>query len=140
MTDALTWYRYTDDNPHDGTLRYTPPMQAVWPDFMMEDDVANRLWDMMYATCQETLFYLCAGSEIVVQGKAIPLFWDDDLSALPDEGWDWALQTGLTQKRSGVQPNVLCALELAISTEYRGQGLSRRGNYVHARDGRFDGL
>jgi GNAT superfamily N-acetyltransferase len=126
MSDALTWYRYTEDNPHDGNLIYTPPMRAVWPDFMMEDDIANHLWDEMYERCQDTLFYLCEGQTIVAQGKAIPLYRSDDLASLPDDGWDWALQTGLQQKRDAVQPNMMCALEIAISAAYRGRGISRR--------------
>ena len=72
--------------------------------------------------------------------NSIPLVWEGRPEDLPDEGWDWALRRGIDNFREGNRPNILCALQIVVFSEHRGQQLS--GGVVKAmkRIGREAGL
>lgn len=63
--------------------------------------------------------------EVVVGvGMAVPASWDGDAASLPDGGLDAVVEARFEEGAS--EPNVLCALQILIAAERRGQGLSSR--------------
>ncbi|TVV77261.1 transferase [Sphingomonas solaris] len=59
---------------------------------------------------------------VVATGNLIPLY-HDDLSTLPDGGWDWALrQAAATVDRA---PNMVVGLSVSVPDAYRNRGLAR---------------
>jgi GNAT superfamily N-acetyltransferase len=59
---------------------------------------------------------------MVAYGNSIPFHWSGDSADLPDAGWDWELDTGM----SAAQPaNVLGALSITIAKSYQGKGISQ---------------
>jgi len=110
-----------------------------WPEFMMNDPVANAHWRPMHEIYPEFQFALVdtdTGKWISV-GNSIPLHFDGPLETLPDEGWDWAVLTGMGAARPG---SLLCALAIQILPEYRGAGLSSLMIKVMREIGRSHGL
>ena len=94
-----------------------------WPEFMMNDAVANRYWRALnerHAAFQFALVERESGNWIAV-GNSIPVHFSGPLENLPDKGWDWALLTGM---ESSETPNLLCALAIQILPDHRGGGLS----------------
>ena len=57
-------------------------------------------------------------------GNAIPAAWDGDIASLPDGGVDAVVEAGFAE--GAPTPTVLCALQILIAPDYRGQGLSSR--------------
>lgn len=99
----------------------------AWPAFMLEDAIANRLWNRLAADLPEFQFMLLdADDTIVAVGNSIPLVWDGRYESLPDEGWDWVMESAFDAFDRGVRPTAVSALSITIRPEMQGQGLSRR--------------
>ncbi len=97
-----------------------------WPEFMLNDAVANTYWYRLYETFPEYQFVLMNphDSKIPMAANSVPLAWDGPPEELPDEGWDWALAQAFEDYDRKRKPTVLCALQIVIRKEDRRQGLS----------------
>jgi GNAT superfamily N-acetyltransferase len=99
----------------------------VWPDFMLEDTVANQYWGrIMQAFSAFQFLLLSSEDEVVAAGNTIPVQWDGTLDDLPEDGWDGMIVRGMMAYEAGQVPNALMALSANIAQNYQGQGLSRR--------------
>ncbi|MDO9577247.1 MAG: GNAT family N-acetyltransferase [Candidatus Cloacimonadales bacterium] len=96
----------------------------VWPEFMMHDAIANEWFHQLYENFPEFQYWLLDEEEIVGIGNSIPIFWNDKLENLPEEGWDWALKKGFEDLEVGIKPNLLCALSITINPKYQRMGIS----------------
>jgi GNAT superfamily N-acetyltransferase len=100
---------------------------AAWPEFMLNDHVANRLFGKLYDVFPEYQFMLVDDQDYVLAvGNSIPLHWEQHFDQLPDLGWDWALEQGFVDHEAGRAPNIQSALSIAIRPNLQGKGLSRR--------------
>ena len=99
-------------------------VEAVWPEFILHDAVANKWFFQLYDDFPEFQYWLLDGEEIVGIGNSIPLFWKDKLENLPEEGWDWAIENGFKDKEKNLHTNLLCALSITINPKYQGKGIS----------------
>jgi hypothetical protein len=97
-----------------------------WPEFMMHDAVANNHWAGLYESFPEYQFCLIdSGSDTVIaSANSIPFRYDGSPEDLPDEGWDWALQKGFDDLKTGKKPNALCALSITVHPAFREKGFS----------------
>ena len=107
--------------PHIASVR-----ARIWPEFLYHDAVLNRLFDRVIAEYAEFQFYAWDDEreEVVGAGNAIPVAWDGDIASLPDGGIDAVVEARFAE--GAPTATVLCALQILIAPEYRGQGLSRR--------------
>ncbi len=96
----------------------------VWPEFILHDAVANEWFFQLYDDFPEFQYWLLDGEEIVGIGNSIPLFWNDKLEELPEEGWDWALEKGFKDKEKNLPTNLICALSITINPKYQRKGIS----------------
>lgn len=99
-------------------------VEAVYPEFMMHDEIANKWFHQLYDNFPEFQYWLLDGENIVGIGNCIPIFWKEKLEELPDEGWDWALKKGFDDLKEGIEPNLLCGLSITINPKYQGKGIS----------------
>ena len=93
---------------------------------MYHDAVLERLFGRVIAEYAEFHFYVWdkEREEVVGVGNAIPTAWDGDGASLPDGGVDAVVEARFAEGTP--TPTVLCALQILIASDYRGQGLSRR--------------
>jgi hypothetical protein len=99
----------------------------VWPEFMQNGAVSNRLWSCLRRFFPEYQFMLFDEDErILAACNSIPIVWDGTIDGLSDEGWDWAFQLGVELFEQRKPPNALCAINIAILPDLRGQGISQR--------------
>ena len=93
---------------------------------MYHDTVLNRLFRRVIDELPEFQYYAWDDEreEVVGVGNAIPAAWDGDIASLPDGGVDAVVEAGFAE--GAPTPTVLCALQILIAPDYRGQGLSSR--------------
>ena len=98
----------------------------LWPEFMLNDEVANQFWARLYTDFPEYQFILIdkANDEIIAAANSIPINWAKPLTQLPDTGWDWAVEQGMKQLKQNILANIQCALSITISMQYAGKGIS----------------
>ena len=95
---------------------------AVWPEFLYHDAVVNEHFMTAIRAVTELQFYVWddESDEVIGQGNAVPATWSGEAGDLPDEG----LRAVLAEQPP--EPNVLCALQIMIAPDRRGEGLSGR--------------
>jgi len=93
----------------------------AWPRFMLEDDVSNRCWGLLYERFGAFQHFLVSeDDELVAEVNAVPV--ELDVDALPERGWDEALERGTTGAGT---PTVVSAIQVLIAPGRQGQGLSK---------------
>jgi len=118
-------------------------VEQVWPEFMLNDAIANEYFFQLYTYFPEYQFWLINGEDIVGVGNCIPISWKGKLEDLPDEGWDWALKRGFDDLKADLKPNLLCALSITMNPEYFGKGISTemlKSMVQLGNKGKFDSL
>src|SRR5262245_28378605 len=124
-----------------GQLPHAAGLSArLWPEFLYHDPVLARLFGRVISDDAEFQFYAWddAREEVVGVGMAVPVSWDGDPASLPDGGLDAVVEARFAERAS--EPTVLCALQILIAPERRGQGLSSRMIGRIAEIGRDHGL
>jgi GNAT superfamily N-acetyltransferase len=123
-----------------GSQPHAPGMDGAWPEFMYHDTVLNELFGRVIGDFAEFQFYAWDDerNEVVGVGNAIPTAWDGDVATLPEGGVDAVVQAGFAEHAPA--PTVLCALQILIAPDHRGQGLSSRMIERMAEIGRDHGL
>jgi GNAT superfamily N-acetyltransferase len=123
-----------------GSQPHANGMEGAWPEFMYHDTVLNELFGRVIDEFAEFQFYAWEDEreEVVGVGNAIPTAWDGDIASLPDGGVDAVVQARFAE--DAPEPTVLCALQILIAPDYRGQGLSGRMIERMAEIGRNHGL
>ena len=101
-------------------------IDPVWPEFMLNDPVADRFWLRLWRDFPAYQFVLLESSTqaIMAIGNSLPLVWRDDPLNLPGRGWDWALEQGFDDLDAGRAPTTQCALSITVTQAYQGHGLS----------------
>lgn len=101
--------------------------EAVWPEFMFHDPVAREHWDGLFETFPEYQFALLdtQSDEVAGIGNSVPLYWGSKLDDLPQDGWDWALIKSASDHADGLQPNLLCGIQISIFPTFQGKRLSQ---------------
>lgn len=101
---------------------------ASWPEFMLHDPVADRLWDDLFMRFPEYQFALVdtETGRTAAMANSLGLAWDGDPQELPETGWDWAFQKSVEDHAQGLRIKTQCAIQIAIHPDYRGMGLSSR--------------
>jgi hypothetical protein len=113
---------------------------AAWPEFMLHDPVAARLWDHLddeFAAWQFLL--LDPEDRIVAAGNSAPLTWDGTVDGLPS-GWDEQFERTVAGRRAGAIPNTLGALQVVVAPGRQGEGLAGRMIEIFRERGRAAGL
>jgi GNAT superfamily N-acetyltransferase len=101
--------------------------EAVWPEFMLNSPVSDQYWDGLFEYFADYQFALLDQDDNRVAGIAnsVPLSWKGSLEELPDEGWDWAMIKSAADHANGIQPDLLCGIQISIVPGFQGQGLSK---------------
>ena len=123
-----------------GSQPHAAGMEGAWPEFMYHDTVLNELFGRVIEELAQFQFYAWDDEreEVVGVGNAIPTAWDGDVATLPDGGVDAVVEARFAE--GAPPPTVLCALQILIAPDYRGQGLSSRMIARMAEIGRDHGL
>ena len=99
-----------------------------WPEFMLQDPIANEHWHELFDRFNEYQFALLdtKNSRMAAMANSVPFYWDQPLEELPETGWDWVFLKAIEVHKSGVTPNIQSAIQINIHPDYQSQGLSAR--------------
>jgi GNAT superfamily N-acetyltransferase len=102
--------------------------EASWPEFMLNDPIANENWHELFDRFSEYQFALLdtETNRMAAMGNSLPFHWDQPLETLPEGGWDWVFLKAVEDHKNSVTPNIQSAIQIAIHPEYQSQGLSAR--------------
>ncbi len=97
---------------------------SVWPEFMLHDAVADKYFRYLLEGLAEYQFMLLDENDsIVATVNTVPLAWNDSPESLPEKGWDWALERGVSGFLDRQTPNVLSAIGAGVISDRQGSGL-----------------
>jgi len=101
-------------------------LMLMWPQFMHHDPVANAYFGRVRDEYDHLHFFAWDddADEVAAEANVVPAIWDGNPETLPVRGLDAVLETSFSSDRSA--HDVLCALQIVISAEYQGRGLSVR--------------
>ena len=101
-------------------------IRTSWPKFMLDGFTNNPYWRALFEAYPKFQFLLVEDTthEVMGVGNSIPLAWADNLSKLPEEGWDWALKQGMEDYAADRRVRTLSALAISVVPKYRGMGIS----------------
>jgi len=94
-----------------------------WPEFMSKSAVVNEFWWQLYEQHPDCQYALIdrASEQVVAIGNSVPVCWPDDPNTLPGEGVEWALTSRFDPSEKPGSPNLLCALQIVITNDLKGQ-------------------
>ena len=100
--------------------------EASWPEFMLNDPIANENWHELFDRFNDYQFAMLdtEANRMAAMGNSLPFHWDQPLEALPEGGWDWVFLRAVEDHKNGISPNIQSAIQIAIHPEYQSQGLS----------------
>jgi hypothetical protein len=99
---------------------------AGWPEFMLNDPIADEYFGALYQDLGAFQFVLLDQHDSVAAlGNTVPVVWDGRVENLSPRGWDWALESGVTGYQRGIAPNTLSAIQAVVAKNYLGQGVSQ---------------
>ncbi|MEW1638020.1 N-acetyltransferase [Streptomyces sp. NPDC093801] len=103
-------------------------MEDSWPEFAQHDSVAWLLYPRLVAEFPEYVFIATDGDEVVARAFSVPfaLHAADRGGVLPAQGWDRVLMWAFSDRRRGVRPDTVSALEISVAAGRQGRGLSGR--------------
>ena len=97
---------------------------AAWPEFMLHDPVADRLWAHLPTTfAGYQVGLLGPDGSIAAALNAAPLRWDGTVDGLP-AGWDEQFERSVRDAAEGREPDTLGALQVVVARERQGEGLA----------------
>ncbi len=98
-------------------------MDTSWPEFMRHDPIGGLYYGNVEGRFAE---YVLVGQEdtgeVVAVAHSIPFVLDSE--QLPDNGWDFAIRSGLLASIRGQRPDAISAVEIAVRPDRQGTGLS----------------
>ncbi len=101
-------------------------LMRMWPQFMHHDPVANAYFGRVRDEYDHLQFFAWDDEvdEVAAEANVVPATWDGDPETLPTNGLDAVLEASFGDDPPRL--NVLCALQIVISSEYQGRGFSVR--------------
>ena len=99
-------------------------LDELWPEFVLHDP-AGELYSAHARRWIDWSFVLIQESDpgtLLGRALTIPFTWHEPLEALPDRGWDAAIEIALLSD----EPNMACGVEVTLSEAARGRHLGGR--------------
>ncbi len=122
MTKYLT---FSDLDDHL-LKQYRKAIALAFPEIIINSQITKKYWDRLEKYFPQTqLFIVSEDNNLIGFMNAIPVFWDQPLIDLPNEGWDWLVKKGINDFENKVSPNSLGGLQIIVTKEYLGKGYSK---------------
>ena len=98
----------------------------AYPSFIIDAPTVKKHWNKLGTLFPQFQLSLVNDAGLVLGFmNMIPIFLDRAMVDLPDEGWDWLIQKGMTDFENNIAPNCLGGLQINVLKQYQGKGFSK---------------
>jgi hypothetical protein len=115
-------------------------LRDKWPPFIFEDPLSRRLWPWLYVHFPRYQLVVFEGERMIAVANSVPIQFEDDLSRLPETGWNWALEKAFVDRRERRAPNTHVMLSIVVAPDARAKGFSARMIEVVKAIGQSEGM
>lgn len=102
---------------------------GLWPELLSCDAVSREfspLIDLHFRSLQFIAVSEVERTQVVVGvAHSVPLSIGALAHDLPEDGWDWALETSMIQRSKGLVPDSLCGLSISVLPEFQRRGVGK---------------
>ncbi len=125
MNNQLKYLNLSDLNTTQ-IRQYQAANQTAFPAITSASKVMKNNWDKLEKYFPSTQIFLIDQEENVIGFMStVPIFWDQPLKHLPEEGWDWLLKKSIEDYQNNIKPNTLGGLQIIVTKPYQGKGFSK---------------
>jgi GNAT superfamily N-acetyltransferase len=98
----------------------------AWPEFMQQDLVGHALFGRIHQVFADFAFVATdQAGQVVARAHSVPFaLRHPERGTLPAAGWDQVLVWAFSDRRRAVTPDTVSAVEVVITADRQGQGLS----------------
>lgn len=107
-------------------IQYRNAIAKAFPRVIGESQHIKNYWDRLekyFPKYQQ--FLIDDADDIIGFMNTVPFHFNDKLSDLPMDGWDWMLAKGISDYDNKIRPLYLGGLQVIVRTEYQGKGYSK---------------
>ncbi len=85
---------------------------ASWPEFMLHDPVADEYWHELFDRFSNYQFALLdtETNRMAAMANSLPFCWNENISNLPEGGWDWVFVKAVEDHKNGITPTIQSAI------------------------------
>lgn len=106
--------------------QYQYAISKAFPPILQHSKVFAQYWKHIEQYFPEQqLFLVNSDQQLIGFFNTIPFHFDQPLTDLPNNGWDWMVKKGIHDFESGQSPNALGGLQVIITKEFLGKGYSK---------------
>jgi len=125
MIDLITYLPFSELNETQ-LKQYKIAHQSAFPDIILNSSVMQDYWPRIEKYFPFTqIFMLDHDKNLIGFMNTIPIFWDQPLDELSNDGWDWLVKKGINDYENNIQPNTLGGLQIIVTKENQGKGFSK---------------
>ena len=106
--------------------QYRNAVQYTWPKIILHSELTKANWykvETYFPHCQR--FLIDDHENLIGFINTLPIFWDQAVEELPEEGWDWLLTKAISDFENNIKPNTLGGLQVIVTKEYLSKGFSK---------------
>jgi len=98
----------------------------TWNPITLASKPLQKNWPLLFEKFpQYQLILANEHEEIIGYANAIPFHFNKTVNLLPDTGWDWMLEKGISDFDKKTAPNLLGGLIIGVAKNQRGQQWSK---------------
>lgn len=124
--------------------QYRHAITKAFPQIISESQVIKNNWTKLETYFPEYQHFLLSNKgDLIGFINTIPFHFQNALSKLPDNGWDWMFEKGINDYEHNIEPNNLGGLQVIVRSKFKKQGYSKEIlNFAktHLHSSRFENL
>lgn len=106
--------------------QYNRAILDAFPRIISESEIIKKFWSRLESYFPEYQQYLISEKdELIGFMNAVPFQFGSSLGELPDSGWDWMIEKGISDFENNIVPNYLGGLQVIVRKEYQKCGYSK---------------
>ncbi len=106
---------------------YEEAIHLAFPPITIASAISQKYWSRLETYYPDFQFFLLSkNGDLIGFMNTIPFHFNEELSELSDDGWDWMLTKGILDFENQTSRNYLGGLQVIIRAKYQGQGYSKQ--------------